>query len=184
MTKSPAARRPFPPGQHGAKVTGKKKETNYGRHLLEKQKLRTTYAMGERQFRNTFKKAARVRGASGETFLSMLESRLDSVVYRAGFAPTVWAARQLVCHGHITVDGKKVDVASYAVKPKQVVAVKEKSRNMEMIKKSLESSTSLPPLPYLEVFAAAFECKLREMPNSKDIPVRINTALVVEFYSK
>lgn len=181
--KSPANRRPYPPGQHGNKATGRKKESNFSRHLLEKQKLRHIYGMLERQFRNTYRKAARIRGSSGEEFLSTLESRLDAFVYRSGFAPTIWAARQLVAHGHFRVNGRKVDIPSYSLRAGDCVTLREKSQKIPVVVKSLEGNTGALP-PYIETHAATFEATLKEKPNARDIPVKIDTALIVEFYSR
>jgi small subunit ribosomal protein S4 len=127
-SKSPAARRPYPPGQHGSKAAGGRggaggrKQSNYGKHLLEKQKLRTYYGMLEKQFRNTYKKASRLRGVKGDNFLMLLESRLDAVVYRSGFAPTIFAARQLVAHGHFKINGVRSNCPSQRVKPGDMVS--------------------------------------------------------------
>jgi small subunit ribosomal protein S4 len=182
MAKSPANRRPYPPGQHGNKAGGRRKESNYSRQLLEKQKLRSTYGVLEKQFRRTFQKASSLRGNTGDNFLSMLESRLDSVVYRAGIAPTVWSARQLVAHGHIQVNGKKVDVPSYHVKAGSLISVREKSRKMDLITRSLE--TAPPPPVYMEVYPQSFEAKLLETPAGRDVPVKVDMAQIVEFYSR
>lgn len=192
-SKGPAAKRPYPPGQHGNNVGGSggkaggrrnTKQSNYARHLLEKQKLRHYYGMLERQFRNTYKKATRMRGVKGDNFLSLLESRLDSVVYRSRFVPTIFAARQLVAHGHFLVNGKKVDCPSFQVKPGHVVTLREKSRNIPVVKESIEDAAGTPIPAYLNVSHAAFEVKLNEAPPVRDIPIEIDTALVVEFYSR
>ena len=130
-------RRQYAPGQHGP--TKRVKLTNYGLQLREKQRIRFMYGVNERQFANLFKKAAKSKGVTGETFLFLLESRLDNLVYRMGFARTRRAARQLVNHGHILVNGKKVDIPSFSVKPGSVIEVKEKSKNMTAINEALEA---------------------------------------------
>ena len=134
------ARRPYGPGQHGADRKGKL--SNYGVQLKEKQKVRFMYGLNEKQFRKTFNEAAKMKGVHGEDFLKLLESRLDNLVYRLGLASTRRGARQLVNHGHITVDGQKVDIPSYRVKPGSVIAVKENSKDMKVIKESLEKVTN------------------------------------------
>ena len=127
-------KKPYAPGQHG---TSRKKVSDYGTQLQEKQKVRFTYGVNEKQFRNTFNRAQKMEGKHGENFLILLESRLDNLVYRMGFASTRRQARQLVNHGHIVVDGKKVDIPSYTVKPGQVIAMKETSKNLAIVKESL-----------------------------------------------
>ena len=134
------ARRPYGPGQHGNARKGKL--SDYGTQLKEKQKVRFMYGLNERQFRNTFDKASKLKGVTGTNFLRMLESRLDNLVYRIGFATTRRGARQLVNHGHVTVNGKKVDIPSYTVKVGDVIGVKETSKNHPAIKASLEAKTS------------------------------------------
>ena len=129
------AKRNFPPGQHGN--DRRRKQSEYGSQLAEKQKAKYTYGVLERQFRNLFEKAAKSEGITGEVLLQLLESRLDNVVFRLGIAPTRAAARQLVGHKHITVDGKVLNIASYSVKPGQVIAVREKSKSLEVIEAAL-----------------------------------------------
>lgn len=129
-------KKPYAPGQHG---TSRKKVSDYGTQLQEKQKVRFMYGLNEKQFRKTFEEAGKMKGVHGENFLRLLESRLDNLVYRLGFATTRRGARQLVNHGHITVNGKKVDIPSYRVKPGDVIAVKEQSKQHPMIKASLEA---------------------------------------------
>ena len=134
-------KRPYIPGQHGS-PTKKVKQSNYGLQKAEKQKIRHMYGLSEKQFFNTFNKASKMAGVKGTNLLILLESRLDNLVYRLGFATTRRAARQLVNHGHILVDGKKVDIPSYRCKPGQTIEVKESSRNMEAINNALEASVS------------------------------------------
>lgn len=136
------AKRPYAPGQHGPNL--RKKLSEYGLQLQEKQKLRYLHGMNEKQFRKLFDKAGKLQGLHGENFMALLATRLDSVVYSLGLARTNRQARQLVNHGHVLVDGKKVDIASYAVKPGQVVSVREKSRNLEIIKEAVEITNFVP----------------------------------------
>jgi len=141
------AKKPYPPGAHG-KLKRRGKMSDYARQLLEKQKLRFQYNVSERQMVNYFKKASRFTGNTGDILLQLLESRLDALVYRAGFAPTIYAARQLVTHGHILVNGKRVNVPSYNVRPNSVVSVKESSRKIPMI---MDSLRLVQPPPYIEL---------------------------------
>jgi len=150
--------------------------------LLEKQKLRFMYGVLERQFRRYFERAQRARGNTGERLLQLLETRLDNLVYRLGFAPTIWAARQLVVHGHIQVNGRKVDRPSYQVRPGDVIAVREKSRRIPMIQESLESAQRVPD--YLSVEPEKFQGTLLRVPARDEIPVDVEESLIVEFYSR
>lgn len=190
QSKGPASRRPYPPGQHGSKLAGAKggatsrKLSNYGKHLLEKQKLRHYYGMLERQFRNTYDKATRMKGVKGDNFLSLLESRLDAVAYRAGFSRTIWGARQLAAHGHLLINGQKVDRPSCRVMPGDVVTIREKSRQVPLIKEAMERDSPNRIPPYLMVNRGAYEVRMVEAPKASDIPVQVDMALVVEFYSR
>ena len=141
------AKKNYPPGQHG--VNKRRKLSEYGTQLREKQKAKYTYGVLEKQFRNLFDKATRTKGVKGEVLLQLLESRLDNIVYRLGIAPTRAAARQLVLHRHITVDGEVVNIASYSVKPGQVVAVREKSKSLEVIADAL-AGFNLSKYPWIE----------------------------------
>jgi len=178
--KCPALKRPYPPGQHGRGP--RRKLSEYGRQLLEKQKLKAIYGVSERYLRNLFRKAARYRGRTGELVLQLLETRLDNIVYRLGLAPTLPAARQLVTHGHVTVDGRKVDIPSYQVQPGQVVGLREKSRNLDLVVATLEAGP--PSVPYVEVDKENRSGKLLRMPNREEIPVKVNETLIVEFYAR
>ena len=140
------ARRPYPPGQHGP--TQRKKLTEYGLQLQEKQKLRHMYGLNERQFKNLFVKAGKMKGVHGENFMILLESRLDNLVYRLGLARTRRAARQLVNHGHVIVDGKRVDIPSYTVKPGQVISLREKSKNLQIVNEAIEVNNFVPEYLY------------------------------------
>ncbi|NDW08303.1 30S ribosomal protein S4 [Dysgonomonas sp. 520] len=171
----------YPPGQHGN--SRKRKTSEYGIQLREKQKAKYTYGVLEKQFRNMFDKAARTRGITGEILLQMLESRLDNVVFRLGIAPTRAAARQLVSHRHITVDGKVVNIPSFSVKPGQLVAVREKSKSLEVIENSL-SGFNHSKYPWIEWDASSKTGKYLHIPERADIPENIKEQLIVELYSK
>jgi small subunit ribosomal protein S4 len=171
----------YPPGQHG---NGRKKKTSeYGIQLREKQKAKYTYGVLEKQFRNLFEKAASSRGITGEVLLQFLESRLDNVVYRLGIAPTRAAARQLVSHRHIVVDGKLVNIPSYSIKPGQTIGVREKSKSLEVIDNSL-SGFNHSKYPWLEWDNASKSGKFLHIPERADIPENIKEQLIVELYSK
>jgi small subunit ribosomal protein S4 len=171
----------YPPGQHGN--ARKKKTSEYGIQLREKQKAKYTYGVLEKQFRNLFEKASRHKGITGEVLLQLLEVRLDNVVYRLGIAPTRSAARQLVSHRHITVDGQVVNIPSYAVKPGQVIAVREKSKSLEVIADAL-AGFNHSKYPWMEWDLASSTGKLLHIPERADIPESIKEQLIVELYSK
>ncbi|MBR5328004.1 MAG: 30S ribosomal protein S4 [Paludibacteraceae bacterium] len=174
-------KRNYAPGQHG--VNRRKKSSEYGTQLAEKQKAKYTYGVLERQFRLLFAKASRIKGITGEILLQLLESRLDNIVYRLGIAPTRAAARQLVSHCHITVDGKVVNIPSYDVKPGQVVAVREKSKSLEVIATSLDGFNH-SKYSWLEWNEADKAGKYLNIPQREDIPENIKEQLIVELYSK
>src|SRR5699024_8863037 len=153
-------KRPYPPGQHGPGQ--RKKLSNYGLQLQEKQKLRHMYGLAEKQFHNVYLKAAKMQGIAGENFMVLLESRLDNLVYRLGFANSRAAARQLVSHGHVTVDSKKVDIASYTLSPGQVIGLRERSRNLKSIKEALDNRNYLPE--YVEFDEQSMEGKYIRLP--------------------
>lgn len=174
-------KRNYPPGQHGAnKRRGKKSE--YAIQLMEKQKAKYTYGILERQFRNMFKKATASRGITGEVLLQLCESRLDNVVYRMGIAPTRSAARQLVSHRHITVNGEKVNISSFQVKPGDVVAVREKSKSLEAIQNSLSNSSHV--YEWITWNSEKMEGTYVSVPARIQIPEQINEQYIVELYSK
>ena len=175
------AKRNFPPGQHGN--DRRRKQSEYGSQLAEKQKAKYTYGVLERQFRNLFEKAAKREGITGEVLLQLLESRLDNVVFRLGIAPTRAAARQLVGHKHITVDGKVLNIASYSVKPGQVIAVREKSKSLEVIEAAL-AGFNHSKYPWLEWDDNTKSGKFLHRPERADIPETIKEQLIVELYSK
>ena len=174
-------KRNYAPGQHG--VNRRKKMSEYGTQLAEKQKAKYTYGVLERQFRLLFAKASRIKGITGEILLQLLESRLDNIVYRLGIAPTRAAARQLVSHCHITVNGKVVNIPSYEVKPGQVVAVREKSKSLEVIAASLDGFNH-SKYSWLEWNEADKAGKYLNIPQREDIPENIKEQLIVELYSK
>ena len=171
----------YPPGQHGA--NRRRKTSEYGTQLKEKQKAKYTYGVLEKQFRNLFEKASRSKGITGEVLLQLLESRLDNVVYRLGLAPTRDAARQLVSHRHITVDGKVVNIPSYSLKPGQLVGVRERSKSLEVIANAL-SGFNHSKYPWIEWDQSPMCGKLLHLPERTDIPENIKEQLIVELYSK
>ena len=174
-------RRNYAPGQHG--VNRRKKNSEYGTQLAEKQKAKYTYGVLERQFRLLYAQAQRTKGITGEILLQLLESRLDNVVYRLGIAPTRAAARQMVSHKHITVNGKVVNIPSFQVKQGMVVAVREKAKSLEVIAASLEGFNHAK-YPWLEWNEAEKAGKFLNVPAREEIPENINEQLIVELYSK
>ena len=181
--KSPVNKREYGPGQHGQRRKGK--VSDFGIQLRAKQKLKGYYGnITEKQFAKTYDEAARRKGNTSENLIGLLESRLDAIVYRAKFVPTVWAARQFVSHGHVLVNGKKVDIASYRVKPEDVVTVKEKSRNMALVLEAQQSSERDVP-DYLELSDRSFSVRYVRVPELSDVPyaVKMEPNLVVEYYA-
>ncbi|MDP4210357.1 MAG: 30S ribosomal protein S4 [Bacteroidota bacterium] len=172
----------FPPGQHGL-AKKRKKTSEYGTQLMEKQKAKYTYGVLERQFANIFDKAQRHKGVTGEVLLQLLESRLDNVVYRLGIAPSRAAARQLVGHRHIVVNGHVVNIPSYTVKAGDIVGVREKSKSLEVVTNSL-GATKKSIYSWLEWDAASLAGKFLNVPERTDIPENIKEQLIVELYSK
>ena len=175
------SKRNFPPGQHGN--NRRKKTSEYGVMLAEKQKAKYTYGVLEKQFRNMIEKAARTSGITGEILLQNLECRLDNGVYRLGIAPTRAAARQLVGHKHIIVDGEVVNIPSYAVKPGQIIGVREKSKSLEVIANAL-AGFNHSKYPWIEWEENTKSGKLLHKPERADIPENIKEQLIVELYSK
>ncbi len=172
-------KRNYAPGQHGQR---RAKLSEYAQQLQEKQKVRFTYGVSEKQFRNLFNKAEKLEGKHGENFLFLLESRLDNLVYRLGFATTRRQARQLVNHGHIVVDGKKVDIPSYTVKPGQTIALKEASKNLQIVKEALENTVArLGFVSFDEVKGVGTYVRL---PERSEILPEIRENLIVEFYNR
>ena len=172
--------RQYAPGQHGP--TKRVKMTNYGLQLREKQRIRFMYGINERQFYNTYKKASKMKGVAGNNFLFLLESRLDNIVYRMGFATTRRQSRQLVNHGHFLVDGKKVDIPSYIVKPGQVIEVKEKSKTLAFINDALEAQLITPA--FVDVNKDTKKGTYVRLPERSELNAEVNELLVVEYYNK
>lgn len=174
--------KPHLPGQHGPRL--RRKLSEYAIGLNEKQKLRYLFGLSEKQFRNTFEKAKRKRGVTGDIFLQMLETRLDSVIYSIGFAKTRAQARQLVSHGHIRVNGHKVDIPSFVVSPGDEIAVRESSSSRQMATRALED-TRMRTIPnWVSRVDDALTAKVSRLPNSDEIEHGINVQLIVEFYSR
>ncbi len=174
-------KRAFAPGQHGQ---GRTKTSEYGQQLREKQKAKRFYGVLESQFRGYFEQAERRPGQTGENLLSILESRLDNVVYRLGFAMSRAEARQMVSHGHFTVNGRKVNIPSYQVKPGMIVALKESSRSLEKFKANVEANSFRPVPKWLEYDANNMMAKVVAVPARDDIDLPIEEHLIVELYSK
>ena len=175
-------RRAYAPGEHGK--SRRVKETNYGQQLREKQKARRIYGVLERQFRHMFSKATESKGVTGEVLLQMLERRLDNIVYRFGFALSHHQARQLVRHGHFTVNGRKVDIPSFQVKASDVVAVRERSRKLPVIMTSLEQRKGSWVPEWLQLTTESMSGRMLNIPTRSSIQVPVNEQLIVELYSK
>jgi small subunit ribosomal protein S4 len=180
--KCPVERRGYPPGQHGQSRRAKISE--YGVQLREKQKVRRMYGLMETQFRNTFEKALKQTGRTGETLVKLLERRLDNVVYRLGFAPSRKAARQLVSHGHFLVNSVAVDIPSYLLKSGDTVQVRERSKRMEVMHASMKRMKDTTMLPWLSLDKAAMTGTFLNVPERADIPLNADEQLIVELYSK
>ncbi|HVA98070.1 MAG TPA: 30S ribosomal protein S4 [Bacteroidia bacterium] len=172
----------YPPGQHG--LTKKRaKQSEYSTQLQEKQKVKYTYGILERQFAKIFDNASRSKGITGEVLLQLIEARIDNVVYRMGIAPTRSAARQLVSHGHIAINGHSVNIPSYTLKPGDAVSVREKSKSLEVISNAASSSKA-SQYPWIDYNAATMTGKLIALPERQQIPENIKEHLIVELYSK
>lgn len=180
-SKCAIERRNYPPGVHGQRM---RKVSNYGVQLREKQKVKRTYHVMEKQFRNYFKKAEKMRGITGEILLQLLERRLDNVVYRCGFASSRSMGRQLVLHGHVTIGGRRVNIPSYLVAPGDEVAVNPKSHELLIIKDSLDAASKRGFPPWLEVDAAGMSGKFLNIPTREEIALPVQEQLIVELYSK
>ena len=174
-------RRPYAPGQHGK---GRVKVSDYGLQLRAKQKARRIYGVLEKQFRSYYEEAAKVRGVTGEVLLQILESRLDNMVFRAGFAASRSQARQLVRHGHFTVNGRKVDIPSYRVKPEDVIAVREKSRSSVLMKDIAEALGDRSVPEWLDVNKSLLTCQVLRLPERAEIDIPVEEHLIVERYSR
>ena len=181
LSRKSIVRRPQPPGEQG--IRRRRKRSDYALKLHEKQKLRFNYGLGERQLKRLVSEAMKSKTATGEKVLELLERRMDNVVFRAGFAPTIPGARQLVGHGHFKLNGRRVDVPSIRVRPGDFIELKEKSRNLPLIVETLESGASLRP-DWLEVDTDKKTAKILSLPTAESVPFPIEMSQVVEFYSK
>ncbi len=182
--KCPVERRPYAPGQHGQNTARRRKSSEYSKQLREKQKIKRIYGVSERQFRNTFERVATLPGITGHNLLAALESRLDNVLYRMGFAASRKAARQLIRHRHVEINQKTVDVPSYLVDPGEEVRVRMKSREMVSIMAAMDQSTRGAPLSWIAVDRDTFSGRMLERPARTSIPIAAQEQLVVELYSK
>ncbi|MEI8134619.1 MAG: 30S ribosomal protein S4 [bacterium] len=181
--KCPVEKRNFPPGQHG--MGRRSKVSEYGIQLREKQKIRRTYGMLETQFRNTFEKASRMRGITGDNLVKLLERRFDNVIYRLNIAPSRKAGRQLILHGHVLVNGKTVNIPSYLLNPGDVIQLKESSRKLEVVHESLKRTRGDSGVPsWLSLNKADLSGTFLAVPERADIPLNANEQLIVELYSK
>ncbi len=175
-------RRNTPPGEGRRQYRGKM--SDYAIHLREKQKAKRTYGLLERQFKNYFKRATKMQGVTGENLLRLLETRLDNVIYRMGFATSRNSARQLVNHGHVLVDGKKVDIPSFICAPGQKIEIGSKSRQIPNIHEAMEAHKSLDQFDWLEVHPQEFSGYVKALPKAEQLPQDIDHRLIIEFYSK
>ncbi|MGI8496451.1 MAG: 30S ribosomal protein S4 [Gemmatimonadaceae bacterium] len=182
--KCPVERRPYAPGQHGQTTARRRKSSEYSKQLREKQKVKRIYAVSERQFRNTFERVTTLPGITGHNLLAALESRLDNIVYRMGFAPSRKAARQVIRHRHIEVNGRQVDIPSFLVQPGQEIRVRPKSREQAAILTSMDQSSRGAPLSWIAVDRDTFSGRMLERPSRTDIPIAAQEQLIVELYSK
>ncbi len=182
--KCPVERRPYPPGQHGQATSRRRKSSEYSKQLREKQKIKRIYGVSETQFRNTFEKVSKQPGITGHNLLAALESRLDNLVYRMGFAPSRKAARQLIRHRHVEINGKLVDIPSYVVAPGQEVRVKQKSRELLLVQGAMEQATRGASPSWLAVDRDTYSGRMLERPSRPNIPIAAQEQLVVELYSK
>jgi small subunit ribosomal protein S4 len=182
--KCPVERRPYAPGQHGQATARRRKASEYSKQLREKQKIKRIYGISENQFRNTFEKVTTLPGITGHNLLAALESRLDNIVYRMGFAASRKAARQLIRHRHVEIGGKAVDIPSYVVKPGEEVRVRMKSREQVSVMTALDQSSRGAPLSWIAVDKDTFSGRMLERPARANIPIAAQEQLVVELYSK
>jgi small subunit ribosomal protein S4 len=182
--KCPVERRPYAPGQHGQTTARRRKSSEYAKQLREKQKVKRIYGVSEQQFRNTFERVAKLPGVTGHNLLAALESRLDNIVYRMGFASSRKAARQLIRHRHVEVNQKSVDVPSYLVRPGEEVRVRMKSREQASILMAMDQSSRGAPLSWIAVNRDTFSGRMLERPARENIPIAAQEQLIVELYSK
>jgi small subunit ribosomal protein S4 len=182
--KCPVERRPYAPGQHGQATSRRRKSSEYAKQLREKQKIKRIYGVSEKQFRNTFERVSKLPGITGHNLLAALESRLDNLVYRLGFASSRKAARQLIRHRHVEINGKSVDIPSYMVSPGEEVRVRSKSRENVGIRDALEQSSRGASPSWLAVDRESFSGRMLERPTRPNIAIAAQEQLVVELYSK
>jgi small subunit ribosomal protein S4 len=182
--KCPVERRPYAPGQHGQSTARRRKASEYAKQLREKQKIKRMYGISEQQFRNTFERVSSLPGITGHNLLAALESRLDNLIYRMGFASSRKAARQLIRHRHVEVNAKSVDIPSYLVQPGQEVRVRAKSREIVAVQAAMEQAGRGGALSWLAVDKGTFSGRMLERPTRPNIPIAAQEQLVVELYSK
>ena len=182
--KCPVERRPYAPGQHGQNTARRRKTSEYAKQLREKQKIKRIYGVSEQQFRNTFERVTTLPGITGHNLLAALESRLDNLLYRMGFAASRKAARQLIRHRHVEVNGKTVDIPSYLAQPGQEVRIRMKSREQAAIMAAMDQAARGAPLSWLAVDRESFSGRMLERPARQSIPIAAQEQLVVELYSK
>lgn len=182
--KCPVERRPYAPGQHGQATARRRKVSEYAKQLREKQKIKRIYGLSELQFRNTFEKVATQQGITGHNLLAALESRLDNVIYRMGFAPSRKSARQLIRHGHVDVKQRRMDIPSYHVRPGEEIRVRESAREMPLVVDAMDQSSRGAPLSWIAVDKDSFSGRMLEKPQRQSIPIAAQEQLVVELYSK
>ena len=182
--KCPVERRPYAPGQHGQNTARRRKTSEYAKQLREKQKIKRLYGLSEKQFRNTFERVSTLPGITGHNLLAALESRLDNMVYRMGFAASRKAARQLIRHRHVEIAGRSVDIPSYLVKPGEEIRVRMKSREQASIMAAMDQASRGAPLSWLAVDRESFSGRMLERPSRPNIPIAAQEQLVVELYSK
>ena len=182
--KCPVERRPYAPGQHGQSTARRRKSSEYSKQLREKQKIKRIYGVSEAQFHNTFERVTTLPGITGHNLLAALESRLDNMVYRLGFASSRKAARQLIRHRHVEVNQRSVDIPSYQVQPGEEIRVRQKSREMVAVQASMDQASRGAPLSWLAVDRESFSGRMLERPTRPNIPIAAQEQLVVELYSK
>jgi small subunit ribosomal protein S4 len=174
------ANKPYPPGQHGSSKR-RSKQSDYGKQLLEKQRLRLQYNISEKQMRNYYAHSAGMTGNTGDILVQLLESRLDALLYRAGLTRSMYSARQYITHGHIQVNGRRVNIPSFHVQQNHTISIKEKSRKLECFQDAIRNAT---PPPYIELTKADFSFKFLYVPPREEVPVVCDVPLVVEYYSR
>ena len=182
--KCPVERRPYAPGQHGQATARRRKVSEYAKQLREKQKIKRIYGLSELQFRNTFERVSTQQGITGHNLLAALESRLDNVIYRMGFAPSRKAARQLIRHGHVDVKQRRMDVPSYSVRPGEEIRVRESARELPIVVGAMDQASRGAPLAWIAVDKESFSGRMLEKPQRQSIPIAAQEQLVVELYSK